>query len=497
MVSSAPAEIVDWLPSGDAFRISDLQRLESETLPAHFRHSRFQSLVRQLNFYNFRKVNRERTFWVYKHPLFHRDRPQDLPLLRRKTCGTTPVPDKAASDAKQPVEPPKNSRSTSSGSSGGRPPRASPVDQLSSAAVQAANQYAVPGYGHLHSTRSPSPTFSASDLDSSDDDNDKQKSKNKRSRSERSHQSLTVSNVAQQLEVYAKRHRTQSADVTPLFEEDEQQPRKKKRAASMPLPASRNSDTMKYHALTYDDEVDEDIDEEVVGALKFEEGGDESEECVSSLSSPSARSPSPGVLTPPPSSSSSVSYKTPSASSIKSSVFHSKLTITLPASDTPISKSHLIHTSSPYYNELSSPPIKDESLYQKITTKISALEPSTNAALTRFCLSTPPTSVLSCESAGFGALTSLLDSNENLKLDFEQYRLALSPRSSFSHDTGCDSSSLPSLPETLKDFTPFCANHLADTFKSGYESKGDFNHQEIEAVKQAIQVWFRAAVVTQ
>ena len=31
-------------------------------------------------------MNRERTFWVYRHPLFHRDRPFDLHLLRRRTC---------------------------------------------------------------------------------------------------------------------------------------------------------------------------------------------------------------------------------------------------------------------------------------------------------------------------------------------------------------------------------------------------------------------------
>ena len=55
-------------------------------MPQYFRHSRFQSLVRQLNFYNFRKVNRERTFWIYKHKLFHRDHPENLHLLRRRTC---------------------------------------------------------------------------------------------------------------------------------------------------------------------------------------------------------------------------------------------------------------------------------------------------------------------------------------------------------------------------------------------------------------------------
>ena len=55
-------------------------------MPKYFRHNRFQSLVRQLNFYSFRKINRERNVWIYKHKLFHRDRPEDLHLVRRRTC---------------------------------------------------------------------------------------------------------------------------------------------------------------------------------------------------------------------------------------------------------------------------------------------------------------------------------------------------------------------------------------------------------------------------
>lgn len=79
-----------WTPDGDAFIIGpDLSRLESETLPQFFRHNRFQSLVRQLNFYSFRKVNRERSMWVYKHDLFQRDNPENLVLLRRRACPTS------------------------------------------------------------------------------------------------------------------------------------------------------------------------------------------------------------------------------------------------------------------------------------------------------------------------------------------------------------------------------------------------------------------------
>ena len=39
---------------GTAFEVRDPKRLECEVLPKFFRHSRFQSLVRQLNFYAFK-----------------------------------------------------------------------------------------------------------------------------------------------------------------------------------------------------------------------------------------------------------------------------------------------------------------------------------------------------------------------------------------------------------------------------------------------------------
>ncbi|CAN0421562.1 unnamed protein product, partial [Ectocarpus sp. 8 AP-2014] len=41
-----------------AFEVKDPRRLEQDILPKYFRHSRFQSLVRQLNFYSFKKISK-------------------------------------------------------------------------------------------------------------------------------------------------------------------------------------------------------------------------------------------------------------------------------------------------------------------------------------------------------------------------------------------------------------------------------------------------------
>ena len=45
-------------PDGTAFEVKDPRRLEQDILPKYFRHSRFQSLVRQLNFYSFKKISK-------------------------------------------------------------------------------------------------------------------------------------------------------------------------------------------------------------------------------------------------------------------------------------------------------------------------------------------------------------------------------------------------------------------------------------------------------
>ena len=61
-----------YLLDGTSFEVKDPKRLELEILPKYFRHARFQSFVRQLNFYSFKKISKERNSWVYSHEFFQR-----------------------------------------------------------------------------------------------------------------------------------------------------------------------------------------------------------------------------------------------------------------------------------------------------------------------------------------------------------------------------------------------------------------------------------------
>ena len=55
---------------------------------ALLRHSKFSSFQRQLNLYQFRKIVKGVDAGGYQHPMFHRDRPEDLCHVRRSVSGS-------------------------------------------------------------------------------------------------------------------------------------------------------------------------------------------------------------------------------------------------------------------------------------------------------------------------------------------------------------------------------------------------------------------------
>ncbi|CAM9697498.1 unnamed protein product [Ectocarpus fasciculatus] len=81
-----------WSPTGETFIVKHPDTFSSVVIPKFFKHSKFSSFVRQLNFYGFRKVKSNASgagvnskWWEFKHDLFHRDKSHLLADMRRAT----------------------------------------------------------------------------------------------------------------------------------------------------------------------------------------------------------------------------------------------------------------------------------------------------------------------------------------------------------------------------------------------------------------------------
>eukprot|EP00731_Ephydatia_muelleri_P026086 Em0018g186a len=93
--------LISWSESGKTVLIHDYSQFSKDVLPQYFKHCNFNSFVRQLNLYGFRKVTKADQgsllkaqakepieFW---HPHFRRGHPEQLPDVQRRPVATKAV----------------------------------------------------------------------------------------------------------------------------------------------------------------------------------------------------------------------------------------------------------------------------------------------------------------------------------------------------------------------------------------------------------------------
>jgi len=75
------SHLVAWSPTKDSFIVLNTVDFTNQILPKYFKHSNFNSFLRQLNAYGFRKTENK---WEFKHECFKEGQPQLLQEITRK-----------------------------------------------------------------------------------------------------------------------------------------------------------------------------------------------------------------------------------------------------------------------------------------------------------------------------------------------------------------------------------------------------------------------------
>ena len=79
-------DIVSWNHDGESFIIKNYRLFCQQILPSKFKTNVFSSFVRQLNIYDFHKMNPKiSSIKEFENPNFKRNKPNNLNLIKRKS----------------------------------------------------------------------------------------------------------------------------------------------------------------------------------------------------------------------------------------------------------------------------------------------------------------------------------------------------------------------------------------------------------------------------
>jgi len=104
MVDTCDPKIAGWADDGETFVVKNPETFEKTIIPQFFKHSKFSSFVRQLNFYGFRKIKyndsiridrkleaETANFWKFRHESFQKGKPELLVDIKRSSSTPTTV----------------------------------------------------------------------------------------------------------------------------------------------------------------------------------------------------------------------------------------------------------------------------------------------------------------------------------------------------------------------------------------------------------------------
>ncbi|ETO63637.1 hypothetical protein F442_18505 [Phytophthora nicotianae P10297] len=85
MLDSENPAILRWMPDGKAFEIHDMDAMMRLVLPKYFKHGKYTSFQRQLNYFSFRKWTKSKAVvCTFSNPFFQRDQPALTWRITRK-----------------------------------------------------------------------------------------------------------------------------------------------------------------------------------------------------------------------------------------------------------------------------------------------------------------------------------------------------------------------------------------------------------------------------
>ncbi|RHY34916.1 hypothetical protein DYB32_000589 [Aphanomyces invadans] len=84
MLETEDTQIISWTLDGASVQVLDRHTLESHILPKYFKHSKFTSFQRQLNYFGFKKNTKFRShMYTFTHPYFRQNRKDLLSKITR------------------------------------------------------------------------------------------------------------------------------------------------------------------------------------------------------------------------------------------------------------------------------------------------------------------------------------------------------------------------------------------------------------------------------